>query len=148
MKNITKALNIQKQIAAGICIVLLFSAASCKKKQEDTKDYGARFIGSRGYSGPCTGGLYPYVSFVQGTSTNAIIIKGMSISQSNCNKYIEVNAVATENTLTIPSQAFVDDCGVSVLVSGYASLENNMITLSWTVVKGTITQNCLYFADK
>ncbi len=147
MNSVISKVSKYQNIIAGMALLLLFSATACKKKQ-DTTDYGARFVGSRAYTGPCTGGSYPYVGFIQGSSTNAIIIRGMSISQNDCNKYIEVNAVATENTLTIPSQSFVDECGVSVLVSGYASLDSNMITMSWTVTKSTGTQTCLYFASK
>lgn len=108
-----------------LLVVLAVGISSCTKTPSNGND-GEKFIGT--WTGTSSGSLAT-LTIVAGGNGNALTIASTAGSTTGCTKTITINLTASGVSILIPEQNFIDNCGVSYVISGSGSLSGNILTL-------------------
>ncbi len=110
--------------------------AGCKKDDETpTRD---NFIAVYNVIESCTSGNYDYTITIQASSVNAdeVILSNFGDFGSGL-----IKGTVNGTSLTIPNQT-IDISGVALTVSGSGSLNNNILTVTYTYSSDGFSDSC------
>ncbi len=145
MKNTQFKLTGLGNIVTGIALLSLFTISSCTKKT-DTSNDGAKFVGTWVGTSTCNPGATQNFIITAGSDGNTVNSSG-TVGGAGCVKSATLIMKASGNVLTLNSQTFTDNCGLTYTLSGSGSINGNSFTMTQTAT-GAVNATCTFTGSK